>query len=298
VPIQNKSRYPETICPGLMFEMLRSFLAVARSLNLSHAVSQLGSTRQTVRRHIETLQELRGERLFDIVDRQYVLTEKGIDALPEAERMLELANAWLRWETWILDGLSSVRFESDAEVPYYSQQHPLDMIWTLGTPLVQTGLSSWIGAQARLESSELDAVREYLVAYRRHRNDWLCVSIGEQSSYATWLGWSWAKSAIGKPLQDDPMASPADRYVDRAYTRILQAGGVRLDHVYTRIARQHGGPPLPISYQRLLMRCSFPNGEHALVTLIDRTPGIRIVGLPADDLDPMSTDLVMQYPVA
>jgi hypothetical protein len=298
VPIQNKSRYPETICPGLMFEMLRSFLAVARSLNLSHAVSQLGSTRQTVRRHIETLQELRGERLFDVVDRQYVLTEKGIDALPEAERMLELANAWLRRETWILDGLSSVRFESDAEVPYYSQQHPLDMIWTLGTPLVQTGLSSWIGAQARLESSELDAVREYLVAYRRHRNDWLCVSIGEQSSYATWLGWSWAKSAIGKPLQDDPMASPADRYVDRAYTRILQAGGVRLDHVYTRIARQHGGPPLPISYQRLLMRCSFPNGEHALVTLIDRTPGIRIVGLPADDLDPMSTDLVMQYPVA
>ena len=149
MPIQNKSRYPETICPGLMFEMLRSFLAVARSLNLSHAVSQLGSTRQTVRRHIETLQEIRAERLFDVVERQYILTEKGNDALPEAERMLELANAWLRRETWILDGLSSVRFESDAEVPYYSQQHPLDMIWTLGTPLVQTGLSSWIKAQAR-----------------------------------------------------------------------------------------------------------------------------------------------------
>ena len=209
--------------------------------------------------------------------------------------MLELANAWLRRETWILDGMFSVRYDTGDQVPYYAQQHPLDMIWSHGTPLIQAGLNSWIRAEAKLESSALDAVRDYLVAYRRHHKDWLCVSIGEQSSYATWLSWSWAKSAIGKPLQDDPMATAADSYVDSAYSQILLGGGIRLDHVYTRIPRLHDGLPLPISYQRLLMRCSFPNGEHALITLIDRTHRVQIAGLPSSNLEPMSPDFVMVY---
>ncbi len=60
-----------------MFEMLRSFTTLASTLNLSRAVIALGSTRQTVRRHIQQLEELRGEQLFEVHDRQYVLTEAG-----------------------------------------------------------------------------------------------------------------------------------------------------------------------------------------------------------------------------
>ena len=91
------------------------------------------------------------------------------------------------------------------------------------------------------------------------------------------------------------MASAADQYVDRAYREVLQCGGARIDHAYTKIAREHGGPPLPISYQRLLMRCMFPNGEHALVTLIDRTDSIHISGLPFDKITAMKPEFIMQY---
>jgi len=37
---------------AILFELLRSFTTLARTLNLSHAVKELRSTRQTVRRHI------------------------------------------------------------------------------------------------------------------------------------------------------------------------------------------------------------------------------------------------------
>ena len=100
-----------------MHEMLRSFVMLARYLNLSHAVEHLGSTRQTVRRHIEMLQALRGEELFAFVDRQYVLTDAGVLALTEAERILQLDEAWMRKEVSIVDGLTTVRYLADDQVP-------------------------------------------------------------------------------------------------------------------------------------------------------------------------------------
>jgi len=279
--------------PNIMHEMLRSFVTLARFLNLTHAVDHLGSTRQTVRRHVEMLQSLRGEKLFAFVDRQYVLTEAGVLALVEAERILQLDDAWMRKEVRVVNGLTAVRYYTDSEVPYFSQQHPIDTIWSTGTSLIQKGLLCWAESKAQLEAPELDTVRDYLLAYRRHHHDWLCVNIGEKSSYATWLGWSWAKSAVGRPLSDDPMASAADQYVSDAYDNILLSGGVRVDHVYTKISRNHGDVPEPISYQRLILRCMFPNGDHALVTLVDRTSSVQIVGVDLDDFPAMSSSFVM-----
>lgn len=273
--------------------MLRSFVTLARFLNLSHAVEHLGSTRQTVRRHVEMLQSLRGEKLFAFVDRQYVLTEEGALSLVEAERILQLDDAWMRKEVRVVDGLTAVRYNTDTEAPYFSQQHPIDSIWTTGTPLLQKGLFCWVASRAQLEAPEFDTVRDYLLAYRRHHHDWLCINIGEKSSYATWLGWSWAKSAIGRPLSDDPMASAADQYVSDAYDNILLSGGVRVDHVYTKIARKHGDVPEPISYQRLILRCMFPNGDHALVTLVDRTNSIQVAGVNLDDFSAMTSSFIM-----
>jgi DNA-binding transcriptional LysR family regulator len=52
----------------LLFEMIRSFSKLAKTLNLSHAVHELSSTRQTVRRHIASLEEIKGENLFEVVN--------------------------------------------------------------------------------------------------------------------------------------------------------------------------------------------------------------------------------------
>ena len=70
--------------PALLFEMIRSFVTLAQTLNLSHAVAQLASTRQTVRRHIQQLEKAMGAPLFTIENRRYSLTKVGVEALPEA----------------------------------------------------------------------------------------------------------------------------------------------------------------------------------------------------------------------
>lgn len=291
---QDSNRKPRTVqrSPNIMHEMLRSFVTLAKFLNLTHAVNHLGSTRQTVRRHIEMLQSLRGQKLLAFEDRQYVLTKEGEVALVDAEQILLLDEAWMRRDVRVVNGLTAVLYNPDSDVPYFSQQHSIDTIWKNGTPLIQKGLQSWVESKAQLEAPEFDAVRDYLLAYRRHNHEWLCVSIGENSSYATWLGWSWAKSAIGKPLSADPMASDADQYVSQSYESILRGGGLRIDHVYTKIARTHGGTPEPISYQRLILRCMFPNGEYALVTLVDRTNTIQIVDVNLEELSAMDPTML------
>ena len=52
--------------PALLFEMIRSFVTLATTLNLSHAVAELGTTRQTLRRHIQQLEEAMNTALFEV----------------------------------------------------------------------------------------------------------------------------------------------------------------------------------------------------------------------------------------
>ena len=85
----------QTESHALLHEMIRSFTTLARTLNLTHAVKELGTTRQTLRRHIAQLEELKGVDLFVVKDRQYQLTEEGSRALPEALDILSfLLSQW------------------------------------------------------------------------------------------------------------------------------------------------------------------------------------------------------------
>ena len=82
-------------CQSILFEHLKSFSTLAHSLNLSNAVRKLGSTSQTFRRHINLLEEVWGEKLFSIEDRQYLLRVAGLASLREADDILVWGKAWL-----------------------------------------------------------------------------------------------------------------------------------------------------------------------------------------------------------
>ena len=99
----------ESIPPALLFEMIRSFVSLAATLNLSHSVKQLGSTRQTVRRHISTLEEAMNAPLFSVNDRQYTLTDAGRNALPGAEDILARGITWLRGQSRSIGSLQHLR---------------------------------------------------------------------------------------------------------------------------------------------------------------------------------------------
>lgn len=283
--------------PGVMYEMLRSFTTLAATLNLSRAVKILGSTRQTVRRHIQLLEEMRGEKLFEVHDRQYVLTQAGERSVREAERILARTVSWVAGHKDTVAGLARVIYEPEDGPPFYAQQHPIMKVWTSSPPLIRRSLQVWVEAQGEIEHDAMERIAPYLVVYRKFKDDWLCVRIGEKSNYASWLGWRWARSAIGSPLQDDTMSSPSDQFVTEAYESALLGGTVRLDHVATYVPKQDEGPPEPISYQRLLMGCNFPDSQPALVAMIARTQNIHIEGVDPAKLPKMADADVMDFDV-
>ncbi len=286
---------PQSPSQSILFEMLRSFTTLAHTLNLSKAVKILGSTRQTLRRHIDILEEIRGEKLFEVHERQYSLTRAGMQSVKEARTLLVQGENWLAGRSKIVDGLALLRYDDEQNHSTYSQQHPIKRVWVDGPPLLQYGLQAWVEAKSHLEHPAMEKISPYLNVYRKHKNSWLCVRVGELSSLAIWLGPVWAKSAIGCILEEDPMSSGADRYTIEIYDRVSQEGGFRLDHVYTTVSRKEGETPKPASYQRLLFNCVFPDGSPAIATLTALTNKVEILGLDLENNSITPEDTLMEF---
>ncbi len=288
---------PVNFEPPVLFEMLRSFTTLARILNLSRTAEALGVTRQTVRRHIDHLEQIKREKLFQVQHRQYAVTSAGLLCLGDAESVLAGAQSWLTGDSTTVNGLRYIKHQVDGEHPFYAQQQPVTRMWTIGPPLVQKGLQIWATSRSQLEHRAMKRLRPYLVVYRKLNNDWLCVSVGERSAYAAWLGWTWAKSAIGSALQKDMINTPADRFVIDAYNSVFQQGDVRYDHIVTQLPKQKGGPLIPVSYQRLTFACSFPDDQPAVAALLAITDRINIDGLTAKDIPANSKADIMEFDI-
>ncbi len=273
--------------------MLRSYIALARTLNMSEAVDLLGSTRQTIRRHIDILEETRGVKLFEVRDRQYRLTDSGARSLKEAEAILARGEAWLAGNAEDFNGRLLVNEEGSPV--FCAQKHRLSRLWIDRSPLLQYGFQSWADANTLLESPALALIRPYLIIYRRHGNDWLCVEIGEKSSYRSWFGWAWAKSSVGCLMIETPAGVPYARFISQAYEEVYEGYSVRLDHIHTQMPRGRDGMLQPVSFQRLLLGCTFPDGEFALGVLVDRTYNITISGIDQAQIRTMPETLVMAF---
>ncbi len=283
----------------ILFEMLRSFTVLARTLNLSKATVELNSTRQTVRRHIDILEEIRGEALFEVHDRQYYLTEAGARSLKEAQNIVARGEVWMSGVSTSVRGLTRVSFEdSKTNHVFYAQQHAISRLWINSSPMMQQGFHSWATGKTALESPEMAVIRPYLVVYRRMDKGWLCVEIGEKSSYASWFGWTWAKSSIGRMMLETPAGEDFAHFISQAYLDVYEGSGVRLDHIFTHIPRQLDGEPVPVAFQRLLMGCTFPDGEFALAVLVDRTYQIEIAGLKEDKVKLMPREFLMEFDIS
>ncbi len=286
--------------PPVLFDMMKSLITLGQTLNLTQTVNKLGVSRQTVRRHISALEEIKGATFFEVRDRHYALTEAGKKAMTEAEKVLEQAEAWLggqRLHGATASGMDRSRFHDEEGRDFYAQQHPLSRLWVDSPPILQKGFLAWANARFQVDSPEMEALMPYLLLYRQHDDSWLFVAIGEESSYATWFDRVWAKSAIGRFSKDDPAGAEFNDFISGAHSQIFSQGGARLDHVYAQIPRERGGPPVPVSFQRLLMCCTFPDGQMALAVLVARTKRIAIEDFDPDRVNPMSDDLVMDFEI-
>lgn len=264
---------------AILFELIRSFTGLADTLNLSKTVRDLNSTRQTVRRHIRLLEERIGESLFTLEDRQYQLTEAGRRALPEAQDLLARGEAWLSNAAGHINGLSHIKYEDDPKFSYYLQQHPLGRIWEDGSPLLQQGFQCWADAKGELDADAFEPIRPYLVVYRQFEGTWICVDVGPKSSFAKWQGWRWARSSVGTAIPDLPGGAGFANLLLQPFRDVRDHGTVRLDHIHSQLPDKDAAEMVPLSYQRILMGCRFPDGAFALGSLVERTYNIGIEGV-------------------
>lgn len=279
---------------AILFEMLRSFTTLAQTLNLSKAVRELGSTRQTVRRHISLLEQSKGESLFVLEDRQYHLTEAGRRSIQEAEDLLARGEAWLNNQSDHINGLTRLTYQDETGFSYHLQQHSFGNIWCSGTPLLQQGFQCWVDAKGEIEAEAFAPIRPYITVFRLLEDDWICAEVGSSSSYATWYGWQAERSSVGRAIADMPGGNGFGRLLSHPFRDVREHGGGRLDHIHTQIAGPDGPELVPITYQRLLLGCRFPDGSFALVTLIDRTHNIEIAGLSEKQAQSMPEQHIMQ----
>lgn len=278
--------------------MLRAFVTLGQNLNLTKTCEKLGVTRQTVRRHISHLEGIKGQALFSVENREYSLTPFGKGVVTDAENILKQLQAWSgqsrltrRSSNW----LEIAHYLDSNEREFFSQQHPIIRIAENGLPIMKKTLAAWGKAHTQIEDPAMADVRPYLVIYRKNPNGWICVEIGVKSAYAKWFGWTWSKSAIGKLSEADNAGDDYNDFISGAYARIHGEGGVRLDHLFAYLPRESSSEALPISFQRLLMGCVFPDGTPGLAVLVLMTNQVEINALGDGNISYVPEDLVMDF---
>ena len=279
--------------PALLFEMIRSFAALARTLNLSHAVKELNSTRQTVRRHISALEEIKGGPLFEVTERRYDMTDLGRQILPEADHLLAQADGWVTGASSMHNGLQYLRMITDDGWIYYQQQHPIGKVFLSEGSMISDCLRAWAEAGGNIEHDAMKAIRPRCMTFRRSEGSWVFTEVGEESSFMSWFGWTTARSTIGRVLGQLPGGQSFDRLVNLAYVEVEKSQSIRLDHCYTTLYNEEIGEPVPICYERLLLGSRFADGSFALVSAVNRTYDLEIKGVTDDMMRLMPEKYVM-----
>lgn len=282
--------------PALLFEMIRSFVTLARTLNLSHAVKELGSTRQTVRRHISQLEETMGGPLFLVEDRRYQLSELGDGLLPDAKDILARGALWLRGQARSVGQLQRLQANLE-DWDFYQQQQPLGNIWSDSSVLLRETFRAWAMAGGEIESPAFAHVRPYLIVYRQSDIGWICVEFGQKSVYVKWFGQDYARSSIGRPLSKMPAGEEFSHLMYQSFIEVQAAQMARLDHVFTRMPRAGHEGLAPVAYQRLMLSGFFPDRSPAVMSLVLPVDKVNITGFDISKISGLDTVAALDLPI-
>lgn len=285
--------------------MLRAFVCLSKTLSLTRACQELGATRQTVRRHINDLEALTGRKFFKLVDRRYQMTQDGLEALESAQDLLLQFDNWSgrsNLKTKVSGGLETKEYTDKEGRLFLSQQHPVSSIAINGLPILRQSLQAWGAAATEIDHEAMDVIRPFSVVYRQSNSGWVFVEIGNKTAYTKWFGRTWSRSAIGKLLHEDEVGDEYNQFISGAYSKISEAGGVRLDHIFAYLPKNdelNQGKLVPVTFQRLLMGCAFPDGAPALSMVAVLTNDVQIDALSGTLKPQLSDDLTMDtMPIA
>lgn len=272
--------------PSVLFDILNSFVCLARRLNLSHASEELGFTRQTIKRHIAELEAKIGRPLFELDNRKYALTEAGKIALPGAKQILLRANCWFDGMTdrTVLKHLEKVDNDSSLN---FIQKHSIAQLNQSGPAILRKGFLKWVEAGGRIEHPSLLEMQPHAMNFRKQGTFWICIHIGEKSSMASWLGEADAASSAGELFEESPMTGTYSRDATEAYDYAYYTGDMVYDHISAGLPHVTDGAIDIVNYQRLVVPCLFPNNERLVTSFVFRTNDIKIDNVPESEIPKM-----------
>lgn len=270
-----------TTLPSVFTEMLQSFIVLGETKRLSASVEILNVSRQTIRRHINTLEQLKGTKLFSENNRHYQLTDDGKAALEGAKLLIKSSNAWVNDVSNSYKGLLSTSVEVSENSWLYSQRHRLNDLWEKAPTLIKEGFKRWVASCGLLDHEAMTAASPYMLTYRKYRDEWLLVGFGEKSAYATWISSPNIKSELGRKLDLGCKYDTLLDYTHKAYDEVTRTGGAWYEHMAMSIPLYKGGDPMPVQYQRLIVACKFADGCPAIVVFAARTDMSEIPVRPA-----------------
>jgi hypothetical protein len=279
-------------------DMFETFITLSGTKKMPETVTRLSITRQTVRRHINTLEQAKGEKLIVLKNHNYELTDAGIKFLPKVEDIIDQTDSLLgeyHYKNNVINGSNRTTNLDHSGHDFHSQQHPLNRLWIDSPPILQKSFLAWANSQFKIEDPQMVPIKPFMMIYRKNLEGWICTHIGEKSSYATWFGWEWAKSSIGQLSSEDPTGREFDKFATKGFSHLLRHGGIRLDHVFALIPRETGGEPVPVSFQKLMFNCVYPNNQQAIGLVVTRTNRIEILELETKGIPKMSDDLLMEF---
>ena len=280
--------------PSATLDAMKSFVVLADTQNLSEAVRILGLTRQTIRRHINLIEDIRGVVLFTLEAGSYRLTEAGYAEFRAIRDIINQASSWMDGLAAKSPELQLCNHQGPNGAYFLSQQHKITDLLSKGPNLLKRVYKAWADSAGEIEAPAFFRVKRYVLIYREQFDNWLCVHVGEQSALANWLGPVWAKSVIGSLLDHDPVANPSDEYVMQAYREVMDSGNCRYDHAAVRLSRGPQGEMEAVNYHRLLLPCRFPDGAPALAVCTFRTNNIDLGLLGVAEFERMPDSFSME----
>jgi len=220
------------------------------------------------------------------------LTAHGEDVYEVAAQVVDTAEAILKisnGERPVGVGRQSLSLV-DEEMVLFVQDHPLNWVWRQDHGFLGAAAEAWVSARFELGADAFRALMPFVVILRRMESDWIVSHVGEKSSIAFWHGPDIVLNAVGKPAGYGMEEKPPWFFFTRNYERLNSHGGAALDHVYRQLPRK-GSEAIPVSYQRLLLACYYPDGSPAIASIVHRTRAVEIEALDASEFPPMAAEL-------
>lgn len=243
---------------ALLFAYVRAFIKLASLGNVDEAAAELQTTRPSVTRHVQMLEESLNCRLFESIGTVSKLTPRG--ALYHA-RLCEFYQ--LGSEVLTKRNQPATRYTSvTLPLRYLSEE--------MGAPKLLRDFSrAWFAGRKTLDCPQLNSFRPYWIVYERRAGIWHSREIGDRCSLSCWYGVDLVRDSIGSSVPEMISGMEFKDEVSFALDAIYLRGGLHYSEVSLNLPRPGHEGLVHVQYHRLYAEIVDDKGNAVVASLID-----------------------------